>query len=298
MCRRTDVKSHQNYEPTSCPIRAQVLSDERISRARSRAAIKETWRQHPWFRENLPAYLAIAPRVGRELFNVDEELVRNVAALMDYPPEKILKDIRKGRRNQFTAGYHLMKDANMRLDDNTATNNSHVTAALTDGSQAGPAANTHSSPAADPHLNGERRSKNESPDPGSGAPSATSPPVAMSISPGADKYPMPMNMVVPEMTREWTAGIRLRQHNANEAMMELYRALNDLKWKWKTPVSHSFLIRALIDTRAEFDTPVRLALQLYKAPSGIGYMLDIQRIQGDVLAYFASCADLLRTLRV
>lgn len=222
----------------------------------------EEIRQHVWFRHNLPDYIRNAPDPRSGIISINQDILTNVATMMNYPPEKIARALHKGRRNHLTAGYHLMKD--YLSSKNVATSSSHNSTP----NNIGMANNSNYANLAIEDVEQRRR------------------PEGMDF---ADEGQ--------EISREWMAGVQLKQRTPNDAMMEMYRCLNVLHWKWKTPQTHAFQIRVLVE-RPEFDPAVRMSLQLYRAPSGSCYVLDLQRLDGDTLAYFAAAKELLSMLKV
>ncbi len=223
-------------------------------------------RRHPWFMRDLPRYLDVVPRVGTQLEHVDEELLMRMVRLTGYPRNKILRALRKGRRNHYTAGYHLEKDAEAPLDTHSRQNVFRKPTLRADS----------------PYLNGGSSSA------GAVGHVLSSGRRQLSGDSGEDGYER-------TMVREWTAGVRCRQTSAGDAMCEIFRALHLLGWAWKTPACQSYQIRVLV-ARNGFVEPVRLCLQLFKASTC--YYLDIHRLGGDTIAYFAVCAELLRELRL
>ncbi len=237
----------------------------------------EEIRRHPWFRHNLPDYIAHAPDPRSGIVTVKQDILAQVATMMNYAPEKIARALHKGRRNHLTAGYHLMKDFL--------------------SSSSGNASNSGNQQNSTPNNVGSKTNYGSL---------AIEDGVAERAQPDLDSlYPSvhgssSKGMEFAEerqITREWTAGVQLRQRNPNDAMLEMYRCLNVLQWKWKTPQTHAFQIRVLVE-RPEFDPAVRMSLQLYRGASASCYVLDIQRLDGDTLAYFAVAKELLRMLKV
>lgn len=258
-------------------------------------------RKHPWFLQELPRYLAMPIRVGSHLENIDENVLDEVERRTQFQREKITRALRKGRRNHYTVAYHLIKDAQDELDTSLDP--------LT-GMASGPSSLPTSpfgvvNPAVAPTMipNG--------PIPSPIAPNQipASPMITDHASP-TDMSSTPMTLQNPLMSnignqpnvggshlfghREWDVGVRCPQRNPADAMMQVYQALHRLQWRWKTPANQSFHIRALVE-RAGLDGPIRLCLQLFKSSSG--YQLDIQRIDGDLIAYFVACSDLMREMR-
>lgn len=95
--------------------------------------------------------------------------------------------------------------------------------------------------------------------------------------------------------RHWSVGVRSMRSNPAELMMEIYRCLHQLQWRWKTPSNQSFQVRVLV-SRTEFGQPVRLCLQLFKTSTG--YSLDIHRLDGDMIAFFVVCSELMKELHL
>jgi serine/threonine protein kinase len=93
--------------------------------------------------------------------------------------------------------------------------------------------------------------------------------------------------------RHWTTGARAPRTHPAELMTRVYQTLHRLNWRWKTPSEKAFEVRVLVDGPA-FARPVRLCLQLFKTLSS--YTLDIHRIDGDMLPYFAVCSEFIREL--
>lgn len=261
-------------------------------------------RKHPWFLEQLPRYLALPVRVGSHLENIDEEVLNEVVRRTHFPREKVLGALRKGRRNHYTVAYHLIKDAQDVLDTSPDTSLSRMRADTDDADPGGSSPFGGVNPASlpsnmhtnGPHSNAMRDSPMATDQSQHGNMVATSAPNAIAFQrqlvqavngPGGtgDRF---------FGAREWDVGIRCPQRNPADAMMEVYRALQALQWRWKTPANHSFQVRALVE-KAGLERPVRLCLQLFKSSSG--YQLDIQRVDGELIAYFVVCSDLMRELR-
>jgi serine/threonine protein kinase len=329
-------------------------------------------RNHPWFLQDLPRYLAVAPKVGHHLENIDENVLAKVCSTTGFAREKIYKALKKGRRNHYTVAYHLIKDAQDELDTTLA----HDAKARADAAAAASnpdamaAANTRSvdrpigqsvqspvsgggsvpvyandhgqsgDPAHQPQH--QAHSPSNGANPSSGPPSASpmilGPAVASPATPGAATLGLAAqaalgaatpatpgadvasnmqlstpalnnqpaashlamgNGLTPGMSayiaeRRWAVGVMTSQSNPAELMMEVYRTLNQLQWRWKTPTNQSFQVRVLVD-RPEFRKPVRLCLQLFK--SSTGYSLDVHRLDGDMIPFFVTSSNLMRELR-
>lgn len=261
-------------------------------------------RKHPWFLQQLPRYLASPAHVASHLENIDEEVLNEVVRRTHFPREKILGALRKGRRNHYTVAYHLIKDAQNELDTSpdASLSGMRTDSEDADGGRSSPfgEANPTSVPP-DVHANGPHSdAMRESP-----MITDQNHHSGMETSQGSDgmAFQRRMSQAVNGPgsngdrffgAREWDVGIRCPQRNPADAMMEVYRALHALQWRWKTPANQCFQIRALVE-KAGLERPIRLCLQLFKSSSG--YQLDIQRIDGELIAYFVVCSDLMRELR-
>lgn len=278
-------------------------------------------RRHPWFLADLPRYLAVPVRVGAHLEHIDEDVVNEVVQRTQFPREKIVKALRRGRRNHFTVAYHLIKDAQDELD--TTLDPTIASLNASGGRQCDVRCASAYAGAIDPMTipnfgssaapggpgsgNGDGLGgPTGSPVAGSGRAVGESPMITDTGRMGADAGRSGPNENGTELVngnegrvrllgeREWDVGIRCAQRNPADAMMEVYRALHVLQWRWKTPGNQSFQIRVLFENPG-LERPVRLCLQLFKSSSG--YQLDIQRLDGDLIAYFVACCDLKRELR-
>lgn len=268
----------------------------------------EEIRRHPWFLEQLPRYLAVPVKVGSHLESIDEEVLSEVMRRTHFPREKVTNALRKGRRNHYTVAYHLIKDAQDELDTTLDPSVAAMAAGSSvSGSNRGvtspyPGVNPAAVPPNMQHANGP----GTSPVPASPMITDQTNNAGMESSPAPSVMALQTPLAHPGIgpsssgdrlfgEREWDVGIRCAQRNPADAMMEVYRALHVLQWRWKTPANQSFQIRALVE-KAGLDRPIRLCLQLFKSSSG--YQLDIQRIDGELIAYFVACSELMRELRV
>lgn len=228
-------------------------------------------RRHPWFLQDLPRYLAMPVRVGSHLEHIDEDILDRVVRSTNFPREKIVRALRRGRRNHYTVDYHLIKDSQDELDTSLVSENGQSSAF---GGMTTPPPMLQNGPVASPMMTDTLTS---------------------SLHMFRLDTPIHTDEMSRVVEREWDVGIRCPQRNPADAMMEVYRALHALQWRWKTPQNQSFQIRALVE-RQGHENHVRLCLQLFK--SSAGYQLDVQRIDGDLIAYFVACSDLMRELRV
>lgn len=252
-------------------------------------------RRHPWFLQDLPRYLAVPVRIGSHLEHVDEDVLQESLRKTGHPREKVVMALRKGRRNHYTVAYHLIKDSRPDLDttldppmppalssesvDQTSAIgfSEYVHNVMNGVNSAPPNTMMTDNGQENQHISGGETANMEVQTPLLPMPNGT--------GHGNPNFG----------EREWDVGIRCVQRSPADALMEVYRALHTLGWRWKTPSTQSFQIRVLVD-RGGQERPVRLCLQLFKSSSG--YQLDVQRIDGDLIAYFVACSELMRELRV
>lgn len=203
-------------------------------------------RRHPWFTHDLPRYLQVAPKAAGKAGDgeaYDERVVEEAAKKTHLPKEQIMKHLRRGKRNYYTVGYHLLLSTNEPNENSNSQNQQQL-------------------------LHQRSSSYDDAPH---------------------ENY----NLVERPVVRQWDVGLKCKQGNAADAMSHIYSALHSLQWRWKNPAKHDFQVRVLIE-KAGLERPVRMCLQLFKSASG--YQLDVRRIDGDVIAYFASCCELKREL--
>lgn len=255
-------------------------------------------RRHPWFMQDLPRYLAIPMCPGSQIEHIDETVLREALRQTQHRRVNVVRALQKGRRNHYTVAYHLINDARHNLD---TTLDPSVVAAMNRNDSEGPQGSSFNGFNA--HV--QRIFVTGIPQQ-SGTPMITNGEGGEDMA-GTEPSAMVLQTPVPSVgngtahaetsfgDREWDVGIRCAQRLPADAMMEVYRALNALRWRWKTPARQSFQIRVLVDSDAQ-TRPVRLSLQLFKSSSG--YQLDVQRIDGELIAYFLASSELMREMRL
>jgi serine/threonine protein kinase len=274
-------------------------------------------RSHPWFLQDLPRYLSVAPRVGQHLENIDEAVLANVVHRTRFPRDKIYKALKKGRRNHYTVAYHLIKDAQDELDTSVISlrHQEEAAAAALNASPPSPVSSVvvpmHPSPGPG---GGPRGTHNHHvptiplapQDPqqlrsgdGNAAPStpvlASGPTDMVLQTPRGEASAAEQNDGGRQLPpRRWNVGIVLSRLDPAEAMLEIYRTLHKLQWRWKTPSNQTFQVRVLV-IKPGLVKPVRLCLQLFKTATG--FNLDIHRLDGDMIPFLAVCAQLYHEIR-
>jgi len=87
----------------------------------------------------------------------------------------------------------------------------------------------------------------------------------------------------------WCLGINSKQ-SPQTIMTELFKALKQLGFEWKTISQYSLRCRSLNRERL-----VGIAFQLYKISEG-NFLLDLKKLQGELFLFFDVCCNLYRLL--
>ena len=238
----------------------------------------EEIRKHPWFMVDLPRYIAQPETVSTELEVIDQSTLERAAKLSGFPVKAILRSLQRGRRNRCTAVYHILKDTQLNLDTRVASE-SITTASLELMKSAGLYTNRGSSAYTDRSTAMEE------------TPLLRDRRLFEGVHGQNGFQHKPIRSMVP--FRPWNIGVYTSQSNPMDVMNSIYRALETLKWRWKTPSQADYHIRALMLGKGRSE-PLRIALQLYKMNDG--FQLDIQKLAGDTMIFCITCSDLLREL--
>jgi 5'-AMP-activated protein kinase catalytic alpha subunit len=77
----------------------------------------EEIRKHPWFVTKLPRYIALGPQsIVHQLLSIDERVLKLVEERTGYPREKVIRSLKKGKRNCYAVAYQLLKDSMVKMD--------------------------------------------------------------------------------------------------------------------------------------------------------------------------------------
>lgn len=273
-------------------VSKDIISKMLIIDPMKRINIKEI-RRHPWFRQNLPSYLEIPVRVDAHLANFDNGFIDQAAACCKLGREKILGHLRSGRRNHYTVAYHLLKDNEMNDERcEYATNANSDSDAMKDSDSDAMKDSDSDEDVVDGTKDGNRASGSGS---GSGSGSDSGSGSGSGSGKEFDRIANEESNMRLVRERQWDVGIRCTQGNHVDAIAQVYQALHTLQWQWKAPPNQSYQVRVLVQKKRSH-RPMRMCLQLFKAASG--YQLDVRRIDGDLIAYFAACCELKRELKV
>eukprot|EP00184_Porphyridium_aerugineum_P007644 CAMPEP_0184698514 /NCGR_PEP_ID=MMETSP0313-20130426/5120_1 /TAXON_ID=2792 /ORGANISM="Porphyridium aerugineum, Strain SAG 1380-2" /LENGTH=477 /DNA_ID=CAMNT_0027157477 /DNA_START=88 /DNA_END=1521 /DNA_ORIENTATION=+ len=217
----------------------------------------EEIRRHAWFQTKLPKYLAVPQKFGVDSEAIDPKILALVEQKTGYSQATVFRALIRGRKNVYTAAYHLLKEDNRHLDMTFL----------------------------DPESSGMkpggmlRESKRQAP-----RETATN---------GVDDYNQ-------QTSRQWTIGVHSKFPRAADIMMEVYRALSALRWRWKSPPHQPFQVKVLVADESQGvpdeSQQVRFALQLYKTAGG--FRLDVTERLGNTFMFLGVCNMLLRELHV
>ena len=105
------------------------------------------------------------------------------------------------------------------------------------------------------------------------------------------------------LQRRWHLGVQSSMPPA-DMMLEIFRALRALQFEWKIVAQYSLKCRPCshphgggIDPSMAVRCKVKAGLQLYKIREDL-YLLDIRKVDGDVLPFMDVCCALLSELRL
>eukprot|EP00891_Asterochloris_glomerata_P001387 jgi/Astpho2/1387/Aster-06242 len=240
-------------------------------------------RQHPWFMQHLPRYLAVmqADTMATSA-NIDQEMVDEVVRL-GFTRSHIVSSLKSRVQNKASVAYYLVSD-NRRRMPSSAYLRAEMTEAWDNMMQHNAAGTTHESM-------------------------------------------LPQQRMVAE--RRWRLAMQSRGHPSH-VMAEVYRCLKSNSVHWKKLGPYNLKCRKSIGLTEDEDgdmenegqqdmdassprsiedgLPVshervlKFEVQLYKATLPAvregEYMLDIQRLQGEVFLFMDLCGSLLATLHL
>jgi len=288
------IKSGQYQMPSYLsPGARDLISRMLIVDPLARITIEQI-RKHPWFVENLPRYLSLPPPTGcARSRSINVEVLRECIRRTGFPEEKIVWSLKHGKRNAYTVAYELIHDAMNRMDDSML--------------QPVDIRSLFSFPG----IGTGSREKNvpESIDTGAhgdaGSRAAVLPSSATSAASASplqyldelDEDDIMPCFVFGSASRRIQLGIVNSYLSASEIMMELYRALSVLQWRWKSPsVYHIRVIAASIESALPGAKQVRLVIQLYRTASR--FVVDIALHDGDLFSFILACHMIVCELRI
>lgn len=249
-------------------------------------------RQHPWFVLHLPRYLAVMQADTLvSVPRIDDDMVDEVVRL-GIDRDVLIESIKNRVQNKATVTYYLLVDNRRRLPSS-----GYLSAELTEGQTMQPLPGPLGpSPNSVPHHPGMNQSQG-----------------------------LPQQRVVAE--RKWRLGVHARGHPSS-MMAELYRVLQANQVRWKKLGPYNLKCQKLVMVRplraqrmsedAEDDSPtlplgpcddvgcskalsgfectVKFEAQMYKVREE-EYVIDIQRLEGELYLFMDVCGRVLSDFR-
>jgi len=243
-------------------------------------------RKHRWFVVSLPLYLSVTPdQIMSQFRAIDQEVLTEVVMKIGFERQELLLALQTQERNQMTVAYYLILDHKRRkmLGSSPIM---HATQQLAQQTLAAATENQHTSHEQQP-MHG-----------------------IYSTQHGAAG----MSSLKPEseaQQRRWHLGLQSSLPPA-DMMLEIFRALRALQFEWKIVAQYSLKCRPC--TRPPIGTSdsgqsmidpsgmavrckVKVGLNLYKIHDE-SYLLDIRKVDGEVLPFMDVCSLLLSELKL
>ena len=252
-------------------------------------------RRHHWFTENLPLYLSVTPdQIMSQFRAIDFDVLTEVVMKIGFERQELLEALQKQERNQMTVAYYLILDHKRRKMLGTSPI-MHATASAQPPQHTGAAAAPPGTVAAPAGAVGASR-------PSCAMTPAAAPPMSMvAQGGGADAA-----------QRRWHLGVQSSMAPA-DMMLEIFRALRTLQFEWKIVAQYSLKCRPcprpalpahgdaghgqLSTNNLAARCKVKVGLQLYKIQDDL-YLLDVRKVDGEVLPFMDVCALLLAELKL
>mmetsp|Transcript_3714 Transcript_3714/g.11463 ORF Transcript_3714/g.11463 Transcript_3714/m.11463 type:complete len:446 (-) Transcript_3714:590-1927(-) len=239
-------------------------------------------RRHRWFTEHLPLYLSVTPdQILSQIRTIDQDVLMEVVMKIGFDRQELLEALEKQERNQMTVAYYLILDSKRRR---LLTGSTMMQAPPNGEAPAAPAPAPLIQPLIQPQQLAENAAVLAAADVQRGAPDP--------------------------MQRRWHLGIQSTASPA-DMMLEIFRTLRVLQFEWKIVAQYSLKCRPC--TRAmpgsdgigmgqdasRFATrfKVKVGLQLYKIQED-SYLLDIRKVDGEILPFMDVCSLLLSELKL
>ena len=277
-------------------------------------------RRHRWFSESLPLYLSVTPdQIMSQFRALDEDVLSEVVMKIGFDRQELLEALQKQERNQMTVAYYLILDHKRRK----MLGASPVLRAAQMGTQQqlqlqGAGGEMLESAVAGGVADGAQHAA-------AAATGQPPPPAAHAAAAGQPPLPWPQQMgggggmalspagsvggAVAAPARRWHLGVQSSLSPA-DMMLEIFRTLRTLRFEWKIVAQYSLKCRPC--TRPPIEAPaagtldassmavrckVKVGLQLYKIQDD-SYLLDIRKVDGDVLPFMDVCSLLLGELKL
>eukprot|EP00871_Galdieria_phlegrea_P004222 jgi/Galph1/4800/GphlegSOOS_G3480.1 len=210
----------------------------------------EEMRKHPWFITKIPKYIALEEeRNVHQAFKIDDLVLKMVQDCTGFSPSKVIRALQRGKRNEYTVAYHLIKDSLVRLEiaeqSEAALSEAHIAS----------------------HI----------------------------ISSVVQKPTTTCHLYRRMMNCRYTTGCVTTIPYASRVMLSIYQALVHLNYKWLECSTYHIKVWIPSTTKDLFPSlSLKIGIQLYKTYDG--YLMDIQKIQGNVLEFLEVCDILIQQL--
>jgi 5'-AMP-activated protein kinase catalytic alpha subunit len=271
-------------------------------------------RRHRWFTESLPLYLSVTPdQIMSQFRAIDEEVLSEVVMKIGFDRGELLDALHKQERNQMTVAYYLILDHKRRkmLGDSPVMHATQMAGGAAGAAAEAAAAAGGTVGEATPAVPAGVAMQQPSPPP----PAAPQQPLVVGANPtlpstimSAAARPSPTHGEAPH--RRWHLGVQSSLAPA-DMMLEIFRALRHLRFEWKIVAQYSLKCRPCSRPADGSQPPgtldassphavrckVKIGLQLYKIQED-SYLLDIRKVDGDVMPFMDVCSLLLSELKL
>jgi len=250
-------------------------------------------RRHRWFVESLPLYLSVTPdQIMSQFRALDEDVLSEVVMKIGFERQELLEALQKQERNQMTVAYYLILDHKRRkmLGASPVMHARQQVAhhAMPDAPEQAPDAQAAATSCG-------------------AAAGLPPPPGTFATLAGGGASGMPPTVRGEAPSRRWHLGVQSSLAPA-DMMLEIFRALRALRFEWKIVAQYSLkcrpYTRASDASNGAFDASsmavrckVKVGLQLYKIVED-SYLLDIRKVDGEVLPFMDVCSLLLGELKL
>mmetsp|Transcript_34149 Transcript_34149/g.93912 ORF Transcript_34149/g.93912 Transcript_34149/m.93912 type:complete len:530 (-) Transcript_34149:392-1981(-) len=272
-------------------------------------------RKHRWFVVSLPLYLSVTPdQIMSQFRAIDHEVLTEVVMKIGFERQELLLALQQQERNQMTVAYYLILDHKRRkmLGSSPIM---HATQQLAQQQPPAAAAPGVALDAAQQQVQAQQaqahQAAQQAVQQAQQAAAAQQQQQAMQVVPSPQGQPGPSRVPAPE--KRWQLGVVSFLPPA-DMMLEIFRALRALQFEWKIVAQYSLKCRpctrppmgasdgshSMIDPSGmAVRCKVKVGLNLYKIPQQEEqYLLDIRKVDGEVLPFMDVCSLLLSELKL
>jgi len=279
-------------------------------------------RRHRWFMESLPLYLSVTPdQIMSQFRALDHDVLTEVVMKIGFDRQELLEALQKQDRNQMTVAYYLILDHKrrkmlgsspvMQANQGRATTQQQMLTQPQQQQQTPPVEQQKQPPVPPVPLPPPNQQQ-------AGAQPSEVEQANEHIIGLVNSHMLPPSQIntarhgnAEALQRRWHLGVQSALPPA-DMMLEIFRALRTLKFEWKIVAQYSLKCRPCLRlampnqeaTPGGFDPPssaarykVKVGLQLYKIQDE-SYLLDIRKVDGEVLPFMDVCSLLLSELKL